>query len=86
MRIPIDPHTLERAEERGTSKEEIQEVIETGIPVAAKRDRLSKAKVFDFGQIWNNKFYNQKRVQAIYTIEQDTIITITVYVFYGEWK
>lgn len=86
MKIQIDPHTLERAEERGANKEEIQEVIETGIPVAAKRDRLSKAKVFDFGQIWNNKFYNQKRVQVIYTIEQDTIITSTVYVFYGEWK
>jgi hypothetical protein len=41
MKIQIEPHTLQRAEERGTNIEEE---------------------------------------------EGDTVITVTVYVFYGEWK
>jgi len=32
MRIQIDPHTLERTEERGTNEEEIKDVINTGFP------------------------------------------------------
>ncbi len=31
-------------------------------------------------------FYKQKKIEVIYTIEHDKILTITVYVFYGEWK
>jgi hypothetical protein len=36
MTIQIDPHTTERAEERGATPEEIEDVIRTGFPVAAK--------------------------------------------------
>ena len=50
MEIRIDPHTLERAEERGTNGEEIIDVINTGSPVPAKSGRMGKAKVFDFRQ------------------------------------
>jgi len=32
------------------------------------------------------KFYKQKRIEVIYLYEQSTIITVTVYVFYGEWE
>jgi hypothetical protein len=50
MRIQIDPHTLERAEERGTNEEEIQDVINTGFPVPAKYGRMGRAKIYDFRQ------------------------------------
>ena len=30
------------------------------------------------------KFYEQKRVEVIYTVEGENIITVTVYVFYGK--
>lgn len=86
MKIQIDPHTLERAKERGANADEIKDVIETGTPVAAKHDRLSKAKVYAFGQMWNNKLYSQKRVQVVYAIEHEIIVTVTVYVFYGSWE
>jgi hypothetical protein len=33
MDVLIDPHTLVRAEERGTNAEEIKDVIETGLMV-----------------------------------------------------
>jgi len=50
MIIQIDPHTLERAKERGSSKEEITDVINTGTPMTAKYGRSAKAKIYDFGQ------------------------------------
>jgi len=86
MPIQIDPHTLKRAEERGTNEEEINDVINTGFPIPAKYGRLGKAKVFEFNQKREGKIYKQKRVEVIYTVENDVIITVTVYVFYGEWK
>jgi len=86
MPIQIDPHTLKRAEERGTNEEEINDVINTGFPIPAKYGRLGKAKVFEFNQKREGKIYKQKRVEVIYTVENDVIITVTVYIFYGEWK
>ncbi len=86
MRIQIDPHTLKRAKERGTDEEEIQDVINNGISITAKYGRLGKAKIYDFKQKRQNKYYEQKRVEVIYTLEKDVIITTTVYVFYGKWE
>lgn len=86
VRIRVDPHTLERAEERGTSQEEIEDVINTGIPVLAKYGREGKAKVYDFNKEHRGKYYEQKRVEVFYTIENDVIVTVTVYVFYGKWE
>ena len=34
--IQTDPHTLERAEERGTDEDEIKDVIKTGFTILAK--------------------------------------------------
>ncbi len=86
MKLQIDPHTLERAEERGTHEEEIKDVVDTGFSIEAKQGRFGKAKVYSFNQTRSGKFYEQKRVEVIYTIEEDTIITVTAYVFYGRWE
>ncbi len=48
MKIQIDPHTLERAEERGTDPEEIKDVINSGTPLLAKPGRWGKAKVYPY--------------------------------------
>ena len=85
MEIHIDPHTLERAEERGTNEEEIKDVIQTGFSILAKYGRIGKAKVYEFKQNRLNRYFEQKRVEVFYTIEGDRIVTITVYVFYGKW-
>ena len=45
-----------------------------------------KAKVYEFKKKRHGNYYEQKRVEVIYTIEDDNIITATVYVFYGKWK
>ena len=86
MEIQIDPHTLERAEERGTGEEEIIDVIETGTDVPAKHGRIGKAKVYEYEQERHGRYYEQKRVEVFYIIEENLIITVTVYVFYGKWE
>jgi hypothetical protein len=84
--ISIDPHTLERAEERGTNEKEIIDVINTGFSIPAKYGRLGKAKNYTFQQERHGRSYKQKRVEVFYTIEENIMITVTVYVFYGEWE
>lgn len=86
MEIQIDPHTLERATERGTDEYEIMDVIPAGFAIPAKYGRTGKAKVYEFKQTRHNKYYEQKRVEVFYTIEGNKIITVTVYVFYGKWE
>jgi len=86
MEIRIDPHTLERAEERGTNEEEINDVINTGFIIPGKYGRLGKAKIYDFNERRYNSYYEQKRVEVFYTIEENVIITVTVYVFFGKWE
>jgi len=86
MEIQIDPHTLERAEERGTNEEEIKDVIQTGFSIPAKYGKLGKAKVYEFKKNRLDRYFEQKRVEVFYTIEGDITVTITVYVFYGKWK
>ena len=86
MEIKIEPHTLERAQERGTNRDEIRDVLENGIDVSARGNRKGKAKIFDFQRERLGKHYQQKRVEVIYMQEKDVMVTVTVYVFYGEWK
>ena len=77
MEIQIDPHTLERAEERGTSEQEIRDVINRGISIPAKYGRIGKSKIYDFNQLRHGRYYDQKKVE---------VVTVTVYVFYGKWE
>jgi len=86
MEIVVEPHTLKRAEERGTNRQEIQTVLEHGTEIPARGNRKAKAKVFTFKKERLGKYYEEKRVEVIYVEEENTIITVTVYVFYGEWK
>jgi len=86
MQILIDPHTLERAKERGTNEEEIKDVINSGFSIPAKYGRKGKAKIYDFKSRRHTKYYDQKRVEVFYTVEEELIATVTVYVFYGKWE
>jgi hypothetical protein len=86
MRIQIDPHTLERAIERGASENEIKDVLISGFDIPAKRNRRGKAKAYRYNQKRLNTSFEQKRIEVIYTIEGDRIITVTVYVYYGSWE
>jgi len=84
MNIQIDPHTLKRAEERGTNADEITDVIISGTPVPAKYGRQGKAKTYDFKKNRLGKYYKHKRVEVFFVVDGDVIVTVSVYVFYGE--
>jgi len=31
-------------------------------------------------------YYDQKKVQVIYVVQEEVAVTVTVYVFYGKWE
>jgi len=72
--------------ERGTNEKEIKDVIDNGFVIDAKYGRLAKAKIFPFNGKRCGNYYDQKRVEVIFAIYGDTIVTVTVYVFYGYWE
>ena len=86
MNVQIDPHTLERAEERGTNEQEIIEVITSGSPIPARQGRQGKAKTYAFKANRLGKYYEHKGVEVFFVVEGDVIITVTGYVFYGKWE
>jgi len=86
MKILIVPHTLKRAMELGPSGYEIKNFLHPCFDIPAKRHRRGKAKVYNYNQKRLNTFYKQKKIEVIYTIKDDTIVTIIVYVYYGRWK
>jgi len=49
-------------------------------------DRFAKAKVYPFKRQRLGKYYPQKRIEVIYVKEGGQFVTVTVYVFYGDWK
>ena len=61
MLIRINPHTLERAEERGATKTEIEDVIRTGAAIPAKGNRQAKEKVFDFRRQWQKPIMTRRK-------------------------
>jgi hypothetical protein len=54
MNIQIEPHTLQRAEERGATENEIKETINSGVNILGKSGRLGKSKsiCFCYGTEW----------------------------------
>ncbi len=86
MEIRIDPHTLERALERGASEAEIRDVLINGDPIPAKHNRLAKTKIYDYNALRAGKYYEQKRVEVVFLVENEWLVTVTVYVFYGKWR
>ena len=86
MKVIIEAHTIEQMKKRGTTKEEISEVLATEVEYEAKHNRKKKSKVFPFHNTWEGKFYEEKKVEVVYTKENDVIVTVTVFVFYGKWQ
>ena len=85
MDIQIEPHTLQRAIERGATENEITDTINFGVNILGKSGRLGKSKIFSFAAERNGKYFEEKKLEVYYVIENSIIITITVYVFYGKF-
>jgi hypothetical protein len=74
--IQIEPHTLQRANERGATEQEIIDTINNGVNIPAKAGRMAKAKIILFNNIWNRKSYQHKKIEVYFIIEKEVIITV----------
>ena len=86
LKIQIDPHTLQRMEEREVSESEVKEVLDSGELFQARRGRKGKFKVLKYARKRLGKYYPQKKVEVIYMEEHENVITITVYAYFGKWE
>lgn len=82
----ISDHAKKRMLEGGATEEEIKEVLETGTDALAKYGKKAREKVLWFNQLRKGKFYQQKKIQVIYTEEAGEQAVITVFAFYGRWE
>jgi hypothetical protein len=56
------------------------------LAIPAKHGRIGKTKIYDFKEERHGIYYEQKRVEVFYIVEENVIVTVTVYVFYGKWE
>jgi hypothetical protein len=82
-RIRLSAHARERAVHRGATEEEIAAAIREAAWHPADRGRLEASKVFRYDAEWNGTWYATKRVRAVFVDEQDVIIVVTVFAYYG---
>ena len=83
MDINIDPKTLQLAKERGATEEEIDATIRTGKDLNSESGRLGKTKTFPFHGERDNEFFDHKKLDVYFTVENKLITTVDIDVFYG---
>lgn len=82
MAIIIHPHALQRMEERGATREEVLETIETGRMSPGKFDRRIHEMTCAYGDFWRSQLYEYKHIE-VYSIEDgEDVIVVTVVVKY----
>ena len=67
---------------RGAEEAEVIETIQTGAPSPAKQGRQAYRRDFRYDGIWSGRRYGTKQVLAILAEEPESLVVVTVYVFY----
>ena len=86
MDIFIIDHARERMVSRGATDEEVRTTVREGTPVPAKTGRQAREHAFAYNGTWQGKRYPQKNVRAVCVEEENRLVVITVYVYYGVWE
>ena len=86
MDILIIDHARERMVSRGATEEEVRATVRDGRSVSAKAGRQARESVFPYNGTWQGQRYPQKKVRAVCVAEEDRLVVITVYVYYGVWE
>jgi len=81
-KIIFSNHTLEQMGERGAQRHEVEMAICTGEEFPAKKNRRAFRQNFQYNSQWGNKFYRTKQIVPIVVEDPDTLVVVTVYVFY----
>ncbi|MBI4272574.1 hypothetical protein HY621_01860 [Candidatus Uhrbacteria bacterium] len=80
--IILGSHVKEQARKRGTTEEDIHNVIREQSWHGVRGGRYEACGDFSFEREWNKKYYSTKQVNPVFVEENESIIVITVYVFY----
>jgi len=80
--IRLSEHAKARLKYRGATEEEILECIKTSEWIPAESGRTQCSKDFEFNSTWNNRHYENKKVNAIFAAEETEIVVVTVCVYY----
>jgi hypothetical protein len=85
MDIKIEPLILKKATEEGATEEEIDATIRTGKDLNSESGRLGKTRTFTFKKERNNIFFEQKKLDVYFSVENKLITTLDVDVAYGSF-
>lgn len=80
--IIFSTHAKQQLRKRGATEEEVSLVIQKQLWRGARNERHEAKGNFPHNQEWNSKFYKTKQVNPVFIEQEQTIIVITVYVFY----
>ncbi len=77
MSVRIDPHAMERMEERGATEEEVLATVECGESFPAKLGRTGFRRNFVFRGLWKGKWYETKQVEVYAARDGEDWLVIT---------
>lgn len=80
--VRLSGHARANIRYRGTTEQEVIDVIRAANWEAAEQGRLECRKDFEFGGDWNGRFYATRQVRPIFVEEAEEIVVVTVYVYY----
>ena len=81
-KIIFSKHALEQMRERGAQQHEVEIAIRTGEEFPVKKNRRAFRQNFQYDSQWGNKLYRTKQIVPIVVEDPETLVVVTVYVFY----
>lgn len=86
MDIKLEPQLLRKAQEDGATEEEIDATIRTGKDLNSASGLLGKTRTFPFKAKRNDSFFEQKKLDVYFSVENKLITALRVDVFYGTFS
>jgi hypothetical protein len=80
--IRLSIHARGYLERRGFTEAEVKQTITDSAWRPARNNRLEAVKDFPYDSDWNGRHYATKRVRAIFVVETDEIVVVTVYTYF----
>jgi Domain of unknown function (DUF4258) len=78
----ISPHARQQMDLRGATEQEVVSAIREGEASPARTGRLIYRKNFSYRRDWKGRYHETKQVAPIVVREGDSLVVVTVYVFY----
>ena len=82
-RIRLTAHAAGYVDRRGFTVSEVEQAIRNAPWEPAELGRLQCRMTVAFDSVWNGVHYASKHVRPIFVEEEEEIVVITVYTYYG---